>query len=142
MRRENIGQKNQEKDAAYVKRDRERSGKKVFLRVALFFRLDEQVRFAGIENIRLDELAQLGRHLLRLVESVDLALLGRLYIGGHHHPRIENIERRIFGDGAEAFERLRRHRTGDQRAINQNAKRKMRWDRRLSVKRGDAVRHV
>src|SRR6202034_1076370 len=132
-------EKNQKNDEADVERDRKRSGNNIFFRVALFFRFDEQVCFAGIENIRLDEFSQFRRHLWRLVEFVYLALLGWFYIGRHHHTGIQNIERRIFGDGAEAFERFGRHRTGNQRAVNQNAKREMRRDRRLSVERGRAI---
>src|ERR1700722_1423052 len=113
-----LWEKNQKNDEAYVKRDRKRSGEKVFLRVALFFRLDQQVCFAGIENIRLDQFAQLSRHLLRFVEPVNLALFRWFYIGGYHHARIEDIERRIFGNRAETLELLGRHRAGDQRAIN------------------------
>src|ERR1700722_16649887 len=40
MWREKLGQENQKNDEAYVKCNRERSGEKVFLRVAFFFRLD------------------------------------------------------------------------------------------------------
>ena len=108
-----------------MNRNRKRPGDQIFLGVPLFFRLDQEVRFAGVEHVRLDELAKLRRHLRRLVEFIYFALLGRFHIGGHHDARVENIERRVIADGAESFKRLGRHRARNESPVNQNSERKM-----------------
>ena len=103
--------------------------------IALVFGLDKEIRFAGGKNVGLNQLAKFGRHLLRLIEPVYFALFGGFDESGDDDARIENVDMRLFGDGAKFAEGFGVHAALDQGAVDQNAERKMLRDIRFPGQR-------
>src|SRR5271156_678567 len=123
--RENFRQKNQKNNESDVRRDGNHARNGVPLRIPAVFGLNEEIRFAGVENIRRDNLAQLRRHLRRLIEFIDLALLRRLYVRGNHHAAVHNCQRRVFRRRQKLLERLHAHSARHQAAFDQHIQRQM-----------------
>src|SRR5580700_1363599 len=125
VRGENFRQKNQKDDERDVRGDGNYARNGVPLGVPAVFRLDEQVGFAGIENIGRDNFAQLRGHLRRLIESVNLALFRRLHIRGNYHAAVEDRERCIFRRRQKLLEWLHPQAARDQAALDQDIERQM-----------------
>jgi hypothetical protein len=135
MRRKNLRKENQKQNKSDVGRDGSRAGNSVPFGVAAVLRLDQQIGFAGREDVRLHDFAELLGHLGRFVEFIDLALLRRFDKRRNHDARIENGNGNVLGDGTEISEGLGFHAAFDQSAIDKNAQGKVLWNVGLAGQR-------